>query len=157
MEAPDKSIIDNLQTAAQMISHLAGQYRVDQRNLHAMGLKWLQKKVKCWYHKTEDQLDKMLDRLLYFGVDPDYDIGAVSGADTVTDLLDKDHGLVYALLEKLIEFRKAAWEIQTDYTPDIYEHAIECFEHQAYKIEREQELIKKLGEPGYIGARLEDE
>ena len=31
-------------------------------------------------------------------------------------------------------FRKAAWDTKADYTPDIYEHAIEALEKQAFKI-----------------------
>jgi bacterioferritin (cytochrome b1) len=156
MEAPDKKTIANLQTAAQLLAHLAGQYQVDVRQLKAMGLKWLACRVKKWYAASEDHLRKVIDRLLYFDADPEYDAGAVSGADTVEEVLQRAQDLVYAAHEQLVKFRAQAWEAQADYTPDVYEHAIHDLEHQAFKIERERALIKKLGEPGYIGARLED-
>jgi len=157
MEAPNETIIENLQTGAQMLSHLAGQYRVDATQLNVMGLKWLAQRVKCWYKGTEEQLDKFHKRLLYFDTDPTYDIGAVEGIDSVDGLLEQAGSLVEAILEKFYAYRKAAWDALADYTPDVYEHAIQELEHQAKKIERERDLIKKLGEPGYIGARLEDD
>lgn len=157
MEAPSKQIVDDLNSAAQMLAHLSAQYRVDIKNIKSLGPKWLAKRVKCWYHETEEHLDKIVCRLFYFGEDPDYEVGQVVGADDVVEILKRAEALVYAAHDAFCDFRKSAWEAKADYTPDIYEHAIHALERQAYQIERELELIKKLTEPGYIGARLEDE
>jgi bacterioferritin (cytochrome b1) len=156
MEAASQAVIDNLQTSCQMLAHLAEQYRVDKYQLKAMGLKWLAKRVKCWYAGSEKYLAQLIERLLYFDEDPEYDAGPVSGSDDIVELLTRASGLVYAAIEKLGEFRKAAWDAEADYTPDIYEHAICEFERQAKHIDRELALIAKLGEPGYIACRLGD-
>lgn len=156
MDAPNKQIIEDLQSAAQMLAHLSAQYRVDVKNIKSMGLKWLAKLVKGWYHDTECYLDKINGRLLYFGVDPDYEIGEVAGADDIEEILKRAEALVYAAHDAFCDFRKSAWDAKADYTPDIYEHSIHSLEEQAFQIERELNLLKKLTEPGYIGARLED-
>lgn len=149
-------IIKDLQTSAQLLAHLAGQYQVDVQNLKVMGPKWLAKRVKCFYQGTEKQLRIVIDRLLYFGTDAVYDAGETAGADDIPTILNRAQGLVYALLDHLCTARKAAWDYKADYTPDIYEHAIKEMEGQAYRIERELALIKQLSISGYIGARLED-
>jgi bacterioferritin (cytochrome b1) len=156
MKAPNAQVTENLQTACQIFAHLAGQYQVDKHQLHAMGLNWLASRIAKWKKGACCQLGIFIDRLLYFDTDPDYELGAVAGADSVDAILERAQGLVAAGLEQLVGFRKAAYEALADYTPDIYEHAIRELEKQAYKIERERSLIRKLGEPGYIGARLED-
>jgi bacterioferritin (cytochrome b1) len=150
----DKKVIDNLQTAAQILSHLAEQYRVDRLNTKKFGVKALSKCFKEWYKGSEKHLEILIDRLLYFGADPEYDAGEVAGADDVKEILDRASGLVYAALDQFEKFRRAAWDTVADYTPDIYEHAIKELEYQAFKIEREQDLLKLLGEPGYVAARL---
>jgi bacterioferritin (cytochrome b1) len=156
MEAPNQTVVDNLQTSCQVMAHLAGQYQVDVQQLKAMGLKWLAKCVKKWYQGSEKYLRQFVDRLLYFSVDPEYDAGETAGADNVDALLERAETLVYAALDSLTGFRKAAWDARADYTPDVYEHAIKALEYQAVTIERERALIKKLTEAGYIGSRLED-
>jgi bacterioferritin (cytochrome b1) len=157
MTPGDEAIIENLQTGCQILSHLAEQYRVDARQLHAMGVGWLQDRIHCFYQKSERFLDKFIDRLLYFDTDPEYDAGKVTGADSITDILERDGALVYAALEQFWGFRKHAWDVQPDATTDLYEHAIQMLEKQAYKIERELGLIKEVGGEGsYIAARLED-
>ncbi len=157
MKAPSQEIIDNLQSAAEMLAHLAMQYRVDKKNLKALGLDWLAGKVAGWYHETEEQLDKVNCRLLYFDTDPSYDVGEVAGADDVVQILERDYKLTYDAHEAFCGFRKTAWDTKADYTPDIYEHALKEMGHQARKIEMELALLKKLGEQGYISGRLEDE
>lgn len=155
-EQASAKVIADLQSACELLAHLTGQYQVDVRQLKAMGLKWLAHCVKKWYGETEDQLRIFIDRLLYFDTDPEYDAGTVAGTDGVDALLARDEDLVYTALEQFIKFRGNAWNAQMDYTPDLYEHAIKELEEQGYKIRRERRLIAKLGEPGYVGARLED-
>ena len=160
MKPPNADIIENLQTGAQMLSHLAGQYRVDVTQLKVMGLKWLASRVKDWQKATEFQICKFHKRLLYFETDPAYDIGAVEGIESVDGLLEQAGGLVQAILDQFYDYRKAAWDARADYTPDVYEHAIQELEHQAMKIERERSLIVETAKPKegpYIGARLEDD
>ena len=157
MKAASTKIIDDLQTSAQILAHLAGQYRVDAINLHVMGLKWLVKRVKGWRDGADDQLCHIMKRLFQFGVDPEYDAGTVNGADAVDDILERAEGLVTAAHDQFCEFRAAAFAAKPDYTSDLYEHAIQELESQLTHIERERELIKKLSEPSYVGARLEDD
>ena len=157
MKAPNDQVIQDLQTSAQLMAHLAGQFQVDVRLLHAMGLGWLQKRFKKFYKLSEDQLREFIDRILYYGEDPEYDAGKSSGAASVSEILQRARDLVYAAHEEFSGFRKAALEASGDYTTDVFEHAIGDLECMAYKLERELALIKTLGEPGYIGARLEDE
>lgn len=157
MKAPSDQIIEDLQTTCQLLAHLAGQYQVDARQLKAMDLKWLAKCVKTFYQGSECFLRKFIDRILYFGKDPEYDAGTTAGSDSVEEILTRAGGLVYAAHDQLCEFRKRAWETKADYTPDIYEHAIHELEHQAIEIEKQLELLKTLGDAGYIGSRLEDE
>jgi bacterioferritin (cytochrome b1) len=156
MKAANPQIIEDLQTSAQMLAHLAGQYQVDVQNLKCMGVKWVANHVRCWYKGSEEQLRRMIKRLFQFGVDPEYDAGAVAGADTIDEILDRAEGLVTAAHDQMCVFRYNAYQAKPDYTSDIYEHAIHELEHQLTHIERERELIKKMGEASYVGARLED-
>jgi hypothetical protein len=121
MEAPNQQIIDDLQAACETLAHLAAQYQVDARVLHAMGLGWLQCRVKKWYGGAEDYLRRFMDRLLYFDTDPSYDAGPVTGADSVTDTLKRVQGLVYAALDQFRGFRLTAMNMAggPDYTCDI--------------------------------------
>lgn len=139
----DKSVIENLQTSAQMLATLAEQYRVDKHQLKDMGFKKLAKEVCCWYHKTEKHLGKIIDRLLYFETDPQYQPGEVAGSDTVQEILSRALELADGAREQFIEFRKAAWEVQADYTPDIFEHAIKMLECQVEDITEQQALLKE--------------
>ena len=156
MKIPDPKISSDLQAGCQILSHLAGQYRVDVQQLKALGVKWLAKRAKCWYKGSEGQLDILIKSLLYFGVDPEYDAGSVTGANTITEMLERDESLVYAALEFMCAARKTSWDILADYTPDVYEHCIEELQHQAKHIERELHLIGLKGEADYILSRLGD-
>lgn len=156
MKAPDKATIDNLQASCQFMAHLAGQYQVDVRQLKAMGVKWLAKRVKCWYAGSETHLRKFIDRLLYFETDPSYNAGPVESFDSITAFLERSHANALTAHDELTNFRADSFEAEADGTTDIYEHAIQELEYQLKHIEREQRLIAKLGEPGYIGSRLED-
>jgi bacterioferritin (cytochrome b1) len=62
----------------------------------------------------------------------------------------------YATLEFMEGARKRAWDTVADYTPDIYEHAIGAVEKIAYETEQQLNLIKEIGLPAYIAARLDD-
>jgi bacterioferritin (cytochrome b1) len=156
MEAASQLVIDNLQSSCEMMAHLAAQYELDCRQLKALGVKWLAKRVKCWHKGSEKYLRQFIDRLLYFEEAPGYNAGAVTTVASIDAVLERDLALVDAAHEALTGFRSAAWKAEADYTPDIYEHAIGELEHQAKHIARERALIAKLGEPGYIGARLGD-
>jgi len=157
MQSPDKATVANLNTTAQALAHLAMQFRADVRQLNAMGLGWLQCRVKKWYSTSESHLDIFLDRILYFDTDPTFDVGSVVGMSSVPDLLTRIQQWITDVLQQAKKFRRAAYDADPDYTSDLYEHLIRDFEKIAYKIERELRLIKQLGEAGYIGARLEDE
>jgi len=157
MKAANSQIIDDLQTSAQMLAHLAGQYQVDVQNVKVMGVKWLAKHLRCWYGGSEDQLRKIIKRLFQFGVDPEYDAGSVAGASTLDEILERAEALVTAVHDQMCGFRYRAYEAKPDYTSDLYEHAIHELEHQLTHIERERELIKTVGNAGYISARLEDD
>jgi bacterioferritin (cytochrome b1) len=158
MDAPNQQIIDDLQAACQTLAHLKEQYKIDARTLHAMGLGWLQCRVEKWYKASEKHLKNFMDRLFFFETGPSYNVGPVTDADSITDLLKRAQGLVSAGLAQYRAFRLTAWNMSgaPDYTTDIYEHAIKALERQGYKIARELALLKTLGEPGYIGARLDD-
>lgn len=157
MEAASQPVIDNLQAACELMAQLAAQYGLDARQFKALGVKWLAKRVKCWHKGSEKFLGQLIDRLLYFGEKPKYDVGSVTiGADTIDGVLAEELDLVGEAHDALVAYRKAAWNAEADYTPDIYEHAIGELEHQAKHIARERALIQKLGEAGYVGARLGD-
>ena len=156
MKSPDPKVTESLQTSCQILSHLAGQYQVDIQQMKALGIKWLAKRVKSWYKGTESQLRIFLQTLLYFGVDPEYDAGSVAGADSVTEVLERAGSLAYAAMDFMCASRKQAWDIQADYTPDVYEHCIEELAHQIKHIERELHLISLSGETDYILSRLGD-
>lgn len=153
----DPSIIKNLQTSCQIFAALAGQYQVDVEHLGAAGLGWLKHCVKKWYVGSECFLRKFIKRLDKFGVSAIYDPGSTVAYTDVASMLNRQYAAVSAAHASLVGFRKSAWDVESDYTPDIYEHAIGELEHQICKIYREIQLVKQLGEPGYIGARLEDE
>jgi bacterioferritin (cytochrome b1) len=156
VEAGNQKVIDNLQESCALMAELAAQYKLDVHQLKALGVKWLAKRAKCWHHGSGKFLGQFIDRLLYFGESPKYDVGIVETADTIEALLKRDLDLVNAAHEELTSFRKDAWNAEADYTPDIYEHAVGELEHQAKHIARELALIAKLTEPGYISARLSD-
>ena len=157
MKAPDKSITDNLQIACDITAHLSAQMLVDAAQVKAFGVKWLARHIKKWHEANEEYLKTFIGRLLYFDTDPEYDAGSVNGADEIEGILENEESLVAAAIDKFCEFRKAAWDVRADYTPDVYEHAIEYLEFQCFKIERELQLWKDLGKPGYIGARIPDD
>jgi hypothetical protein len=153
----DKQTVKNLQDSAQRLASLAGQYQIDVRWLKALGLGWLACYFKKWYGSTEDQLRIFVDRLLYIEAPVSYQAGKVTTPDDLATLLSDREKTVYDILDAFKDYRKASWDIEADYTPDIYEHAIRELEKQAVKLARERKLLEKLTEPGYIGARLEDE
>ena len=151
MEAANQTVVDNLQTACQLMAHLAGQYQIDVRSLKAYGLKSLSKCIRNGYGDAEEYLRQFIDRLLYFGELPTYNAGIVAALAEPEDILKRAKGLVYDGLDKFHGFRKQAWEAEADYTCDIYEHAVHMLEKQAIKIDRE---LKNLGVEGYLGASL---
>lgn len=152
----DKATGATLQAACATMAHLAAQYRLDRRQLKAIGLDWLACRVGKWYSASEHHQDKFIDRLLYTGNAPAYDTGSVTTAPSVTGLLQRASTLVYAALDQFVGFRKSAWETRADGVTDLFEHAVQELEHQAVKIEREVALIGKIGENDYIASRLED-
>ena len=156
MEAANQKVIDNLESSCNLMAHLAAQYSVDARWLKALGVKWLAKHAKCWQKGSAKYLDQFVDRLLYFGEAPSYNAGVVTTSDTIDSTLARELDLVTVAHDTLAGFRAAAWQSEADYTPDVYEHAIGELEHQAKHILRERNLIAKLGEAAYIGARLSD-
>lgn len=152
----DATVIENLQTTCQVLAALAAQYQVDVQQLKTMDLDWLACRVKKWYGAAECHLRIAMKRLLYYGEDPTYSVGEVTGADSVEALLKRAETNVYAAFEQFCTFRKTAWDIRADGVVDIYEHMVQEMECQAFKIERELDLLGLLREPGYIAARLED-
>jgi hypothetical protein len=157
LTASNPSIIADLQESCQMFASLAGQYQVDVVHLHAAGLGWLQKRVKKWYMGSEDFLRKFIKRLDKFGVSAIYQADVTVEFTDASAMLNRQYKAVSAAHEMMVKYRENAWKVEADYTPDIYEHAIEELESQICAIYREQTLVKQLGLPGYIGARLEDE
>jgi hypothetical protein len=159
MKAANKQVIDDLQTGAQMLAHIAGQFKVDKINLNVMGLKWLAKRLCKWHHMTGHQLCIVTKRIFQFGEDPEYDAGTVSGADTVEEILTRAEELVTAAHDQFCEFRKATYEAKADYTSDIWEHAIQDLDHILTHVEREITLLTKTlhgAEAAYVGSRLDD-
>jgi len=150
------TVIANLQEACQLLARLAGQHQIDVRTLKAMDLDWLKCRFKGFYGKAECHLRILLDQLLYFGTDPKYNVGEVTAYSSLEALLTGSQAASFAIFEKLCEFRKTAWDFRADYVPDLYEHAIRDIYKEYVKLTREIALFKKLGEPNYIGSRLED-
>lgn len=157
MKVPNQATVDNLQASTQMLAHFAEQFAADVRQLKALGLGWLAKCVKGWYSTVEGHRRIFLDRILFYDTDPAYDVGSVVGMDSVDGMLGRTQTWIGNGLDQLKGFRRAAWDSDMGYTSDLYEHLIRDFEKIGIKIQRERALIKKLGEPGYIGSRLEDE
>ena len=154
-----KQTITNLQASAQILASLADQFQMDARWVKALGVKWLAQHIHGWHEKAECQSMIFLDRLLYIEVpisfQPDKVTAPAMGSGTIAGILRAEQGLVDKALTTFADYRSAAWEEQADYTPDLYEHAIECLEKQSVKLARELRLLAKLDEPGYIGARIE--
>ncbi len=152
----DPRIVTSLQTSCQLLAHISAQYQVDVRQLKAMDLDWLACRVKKWYGHSEHHLRLFIDALLYFGEDPSYNAGTVTGSSDVQALLNRDHDAVYSAFGQLCQFRTEAWNTQADDIPDLYEHAIQELKSQLVKMERELKLIGELGIEEYVSARLED-
>ncbi len=150
MKLPDKSIADNLLIAGQMLAQMSEQFAADVAQLDEKKVVYLKKLVKCWYRKVEEQRQIVGERLLEFGVDPKYQIGEVASTDAIGDILERAEQLVTAAHQKFCEYRKAAWNIVADYTPDIYEHAIRKLEKILGDVENEQELLEAYGDKGYL-------
>lgn len=154
----DPKIVEDLNTMAQMLAHLAGQFQIDKINVKRFGVDWLSDKICKWYKKSECHLRIVVERLFYFGEDVEYDAGVTSGgSDTLSDILTRANKMAYATLDFAEGARRRAWDIRADYTPDVYEHIIEDVEKIAFQTEQQLNLIKVQGEPAYIGSRLEDE
>jgi len=156
MPAIDPKVIDGLQSTCQMLTQLSMQYRVYKMNVKFFGIKWLCHKLKDHYSNTEDQLDIFLKRIFFYGEDPSFDIGSVSGADKITAILEHLKELVDGLLEFAVQRRKEAMDSRQDYTPDLYEHLIDTMECQCMFLTQQLTLIAEISEKGYIASRLED-
>jgi bacterioferritin (cytochrome b1) len=156
-----KTTITNLQSSAQRLASLADQFQLDARWVKAMGVKWLAHHIDKWHEQAERHSQIFIDRLFYIELAVSYQPDEVSAPSlnngTVEAVLLSEQKLVASALDAFMGYRKAAWDEQADYTPDLYEHAIECLEKQSVKLARDLRLLGKLTEPGYIGARLEDE
>lgn len=156
MTAPNEAVTADLLTSCDLLAHLVEQYRVDRKVLKYFGLKWTANLLKKMYKGAESRLDSHIGRLLFYDVDPEYNAGDTKGSDSVTEILDRDQALVQAALDQFYASRKSAWDSLADYLPDIYEHTIHELECQLKHLEREMNLIKMLGEAGYISSRLAD-
>lgn len=157
MTLPNAQTVTNLQTSCRLFAALSGQFQIDVIQLRAIDLDWLANRVKRWYGHAEDHLRLFAARLIYIGVDPEYDPGAVTGFENVEAFLTRSQESVYAAFDQICQFRRAAWDARADGLPDLYEHAIQYLEKTGIKIDRELKLIALLGdEAGYIAARLED-
>ena len=153
----DKTTIANLQDACAQLSSLKEQYRVDAVWVHSeYDMDWLKHRIKKWYSGAECHLGRFIKRLDYYGVQPTYATAKVQTNDSLDGMLARQEKMVYDALEAFENYRNAALEAKAGATTDDFEHAIQELEYDAIKIERERRLIAKLGEPGYIGARLED-
>jgi len=138
----DKQTIDNLQSAAQMLATMAEQFRIDELVLKDLGFKKLSKRACSWYYAAEKYLEKMIDRLTFFETAVKYATDEVSAADNVDETLARALTLSMNALTQFKAYRKAAWDVDADYTPDIYEHTIKMLEKQAEDIAEQQSLIK---------------
>ncbi len=150
-------VIDGCNMTCQMLATLSMQYRIYRVNLKCMGLPWLCKELDDHYHCTEAHLDCFLARIFYYGKDPDFDMGAVSGADTLTQIFEHIEKLVYAVLDHAKVCRKEVFETDLDSTFDSYGHVIMAMEKQAGFIEQQMNLMKVIGgEKEYVAERMED-
>jgi bacterioferritin (cytochrome b1) len=153
----DPKVVASLQQACGVMAHLVAQYRVDIRQLTAMDLDWLACRFKKWFSHSEDHLEIFIDNLLYFGENPSFDGGAVSGTDEgVTAILKRNQKLLTDAMDQFCTARKQAWDILADDITDIFEHAIQEVKKQLVKIERELAIIAEINENNYVAARLED-
>ncbi len=153
----DPTIIAGLNGTCAMLSHLCNQLAVYKTNISKFGLDWLACKLGKKCGCVEDQLSIFVKRIFYYREDPEFEIGTVKGADSVTEILNDSLSLVNAVLDFAVEQRKVAWGIRADYTPDLYEHLICDMEKAEYFFEQQLNLITMMTEPAYVGARLEDE
>lgn len=153
----DKKVTDGLNMMAQMLTRLAMQYRLSKINCKVMNLNWLACEFKAPYKEVECHLDYVLKRLFKYEVDPDFTVGDVSGADSITHILETLHDLVSAAFDHATEQRLETLKVAAaGYTTDCYEHIIRDLEGQITFLDQQLNLIKVLKEPGYISARLGD-
>ena len=136
---------------------MAEQFRIDTELLEALDIDFLAGKTHKWYHKSEKTLECLLERLIGFEGDAGYTVGKLQGGGgSISTVLERDGRLLQAAFDQFVGFRKRAYEIRADYTPDDYEHAIDWLEAAIISCEKQMRLINALGEPSYISARLED-
>jgi bacterioferritin (cytochrome b1) len=152
----DETVIANLQTTCAVLSHMKEQFTIHKLALCSMDLDWLAHRVHCWHKKASHHERIFIKRLLYYGADPEFVCGSVKKLDDVESVLNDCLSMSASALAQFTSFRKQAWEALADYTTDRYEHVIEDMEKISFKAQRELNLINDLGQPGYVGARLED-
>lgn len=153
----DPKVIADLLTACGTLATMAEQFRIDEELLEAIDLDYLAGKVGKWYHKSEKHLETLLERLIAFGGNAGYTVGKLQGAGgDVATVLQRDGALLQAAFDQFCVFRKKAYDIRADYTPDDYEHAIHDLEKMIISCEKQMALIDGLGPQAYIGSRLED-
>ena len=148
---------DLLATCGQLAS-MCEQYRLDGYAIRNLGLKALGKKFyseSSWHQDTEQHLNRFIRQLLNFEVDPSYQmLPAQSGGD-IRALFTRDLTALNQLFLALCARRKAAWDLRSDYVPDLYEHAIESVQSQIEHIERWLRIIAGIGPGGFVGALVE--
>jgi bacterioferritin (cytochrome b1) len=147
-------VITSLQESAGEVAHLVETYRVYRKCMKNIGAKPLASDIKGFYKGSEDQLGKLLKRIIFYEQTPTFSVGKITGSDSIGVVLGNCMQRVTYLLSVLYKNRRAAWDAKADYTADIYEHAVLEFEGQLVKIRREKKLLAELGEKGYMGAQV---
>ena len=150
------SVIENLQSAAQMEASLAGQYQLDVQTMRYAGIKWVSHFLKKFYADAECWLrDYIMERMTELGAELTYQADAVVYNGGVKDIMTLALKNESAVLTAYEGFYEQAME-KDGHTAHLFQHLIKWRARHVAKLRAQLALIAGLGESSYIGGRLDD-
>jgi bacterioferritin (cytochrome b1) len=156
MATPAETVIANLQTAMQLEASVAGQYQVDVKTIKRLDVKWVAHLVKKWYGCSEEWLREFIWWTEYLGGSVGYQADQVTENDGVKAVFDTALANETTIIDSFKGFCAQAGEAQEYGVFHRYQHAIIDHQERRGKIMAQLALIKQMGEPSFVGSRLED-
>jgi bacterioferritin len=150
----DSKVIAGLQAALPLEATLQLQYQADARMLKEMGLKSLGSKASDHGDAARGFLDQLMKRLLFFQESVAYAPDAVEDRSDISSLFAGELALEMAVVTPYEQQIRVATAALDDTTRNLYEHLLKWHQGHVKNIERQMALLDKLGEQGYISAKI---
>jgi len=147
-------VIAGLRAAAALEAHLNLQSRLDARTLSYMGVKKVVKKLKWIGDDAHCFLKKVVDRALFLGGDPSYDVAPVSEQAGLTAMLNNTLALEMAIVAPYEQQVQVCMKALDDASRNLYEHLLKWHQKHVGWLEQQLRLIDAIGEEEYIAEKL---